>query len=74
MKRDDAKKNHPAPRRKPAASGEAVYPAYCDFSCEHASFGDPAAVGACRRDIGVWCAAAGRYNNKHARCLLGGAR
>lgn len=45
-------------------------PLYCDFSCQHAAFSDPCAVGACRRDIGVWCKAARRYNNKHARCLL----
>jgi hypothetical protein len=45
-------------------------PVYCDFSCEHAAFSDPCAVGACRRDVGVWCNATRRYNNKHARCLL----
>ncbi|MCZ7556399.1 MAG: hypothetical protein M5R41_08360 [Bacteroidia bacterium] len=45
-------------------------PLYCDFSCEHASFSDPCAVGACRRDVGVWCNAARRYHTKHARCLL----
>lgn len=45
-------------------------PLYCDFSCEHAAFSDPCAVGACRRDVGVWCNAARRYHTKHARCLL----
>ncbi|PLX28310.1 MAG: hypothetical protein C0600_09875 [Ignavibacteria bacterium] len=43
---------------------------YCDFSCEYASFSDPAAVGACRRDIGIWCGKARRYHNKHARCIF----
>lgn len=45
------------------------FPHYCDFACPHARFGDPAASGACRRDIAVWCALAARWNNKHARCL-----
>jgi hypothetical protein len=51
-------------------AGTTGIPVYCDFSCEHAAFSDPCAVGACRRDVGVWCNAARRYNTKHARCLL----
>ena len=51
-----------------ASGGE--LPLYCDYSCPHADFSDPSAVGACRRDIGVWCGKAGRFHNKHARCLF----
>jgi hypothetical protein len=47
-----------------------VLPEYCDFSCRYAEFGDPCAVGACRRDVGVWCTLENRFNNKHARCLV----
>lgn len=46
------------------------YPLYCDYSCPHADFSDPCAVGACRRDVGVWCRKAERLHNKHARCLF----
>lgn len=46
------------------------YPEYCDYSCPYAGFADAAAVGACRRDVGVWCEAAGRHNNKHTRCIM----
>ena len=52
------------------ARNEPEYPVYCDYSCPHADFTDPCAVGACRRDVGVWCARAGKFNNKHARCLF----
>ena len=44
-------------------------PEYCDFSCRYAKFGDPCVVGACRKDIGVWCMLEGRFNRKHAYCL-----
>ena len=49
---------------------KSMYPAYCDFSCKHAAFSDPAASGACRRDIAVWCKEKTAYNNKHARCFF----
>jgi hypothetical protein len=45
-------------------------PDYCDFSCRHAEFGDPSSVGACMKDIGVWCALERRFNRKHAHCLI----
>jgi hypothetical protein len=53
---------------------EVAYPMYCDFACPIAEFSDPSAAGACRRDIVVWCPAAEKYNNKHARCLMRPAR
>jgi hypothetical protein len=46
------------------------YPQYCDYSCPHSAFSDPCAVGACRRDVGVWCSKARRLHSKHARCLF----
>jgi len=42
---------------------------YCDFTCRYAEFPEPDAVGACCREVGVWCSKLTRYNNKNARCL-----
>ena len=55
------------PRRMAAKD---TLPEYCDFSCPHSAFSDPCAVGACRRDVGVWCGKAKRLHSKHARCLF----
>ncbi len=67
------KKNSPATRRTENISKkEEEFPLYCDYSCPHADFSDPCAVGACRRDVGVWCGKARRFHNKHARCLFRG--
>lgn len=67
MTRVRSKRDEGKDENKAAAE---TYQDYCDFSCPHAAFSDPCAVGACRRDIGVWCRKAGRYHNKHARCLF----
>ena len=48
----------------------ALLPVYCDFSCAYASFPPADAVGACRREQGVYCNFMGRYNNKNAGCLV----
>ncbi len=45
------------------------FPQYCDFDCRHAAFAPPDAVGACRKEQGVYCLAFATYNNKNARCL-----
>ncbi len=45
-------------------------PEFCDFTCMHAGFADPAAVGACRREIGVHCTILKRLVNKNARCQV----
>lgn len=45
-------------------------PLYCDYSCEFADFTDPECIGACRRDLAVWCKILERYNIKHAKCLV----
>ncbi|MAT39689.1 MAG: hypothetical protein CL946_08815 [Ectothiorhodospiraceae bacterium] len=53
------------------SSGEtSTYPMYCDYSCEHAEFPEPDAVGACRRDQGVWCKEAKKYNTKNKKCFF----
>jgi hypothetical protein len=44
-------------------------PVYCDFSCPHAAFPPADAVGACRREVGVYCSLLNRYNNKNGACL-----
>ncbi len=49
-------------------------PDYCDFTCRYAEFGDPCAVGACRKDVGVWCTLEGKFNRKHAHCLAAPAK
>ncbi len=70
---DEKKMNltqHMNPAQKSESEDEWLYPRFCDFSCPHAEFSDPSAVGACRRDIGVWCGKADRYHNKNARCLF----
>jgi hypothetical protein len=42
---------------------------FCDFSCPHAVFAPPEAVGACRRDIGVYCELFREFNNKNSHCI-----
>lgn len=46
------------------------FPQYCDYSCKFSAFADPCAVGACRRDVGVWCSRANRLHSKHTKCLF----
>jgi len=45
------------------------FPLFCDYSCKHAAFSDPSAIGACRKELGVWCKYFKRYNNKHNKCF-----
>jgi hypothetical protein len=56
-------------KKRPSAAVE-EFPQYCDYSCRYSAFSDPCAVGACRRDVGVWCSKAQRLHSKHARCLF----
>ena len=51
-------------------TGSADLPLFCDFSCPHAAFPPADAVGACRREVGVYCSLLKRYNNKNTHCLL----
>jgi hypothetical protein len=45
------------------------FPLFCDYHCEHAEFTQPDAVGACRRDLAVYCSFFDKYNNKNSSCL-----
>jgi len=44
-------------------------PSFCDYTCKYAAFTDPNSVGACRRELAVWCKKFKRYNNKNNKCL-----
>ena len=48
----------------------ATLPLYCDFSCPYARFAEQDSVGACRREVGVFCSVLKTYVNKHARCRV----
>jgi hypothetical protein len=54
--------------RSPAKKPE-KYPDFCDFDCRYAAFAPPDAVGACRKEQGVYCRAFKTYTMKNARCL-----
>ena len=58
--------------RTPALSVKAKKfhpPQFCDFSCAYADFSQPDAIGACRKDIAVYCAMFKSYNNKNSSCI-----
>jgi hypothetical protein len=56
-------------KEKQAALSPASLPLYCDFSCTYAQFAQPEAVGACRRDLAVYCKLFKKYNNKNSHCI-----
>ncbi|MGK9369263.1 hypothetical protein ACSSWA_10190 [Melioribacter sp. Ez-97] len=45
------------------------FPLFCDYTCKFADFTNPEAIGACRKDLAVWCKHFKRYNNKNNKCL-----
>ena len=45
-------------------------PLYCDYSCKYASFSLPDSIGACRREISVYCTLKKKLNNKNSLCLF----
>ena len=45
------------------------FPLFCDYSCKYADFSDPESIGACRKELAVWCKHFKRYNNKHNKCF-----
>jgi hypothetical protein len=49
-------------------------PNYCDYSCKYAEFSDPTAIGACRKELAVWCTLLEKFNSKNQKCLLKGKR
>ena len=46
-----------------------TFPLFCDYACPHAAFPPADAVGACRREQGVFCTLLTRFNNKNGPCL-----
>ncbi|MBN1299914.1 MAG: hypothetical protein JW995_01760 [Melioribacteraceae bacterium] len=56
-------------KKKKTGSMKFSFPNYCDYSCKFAGFSDPESIGACRKDLAVWCKHFKRYNNKNNRCL-----
>jgi len=46
-----------------------AFPLFCDFSCPYAGFAQPDAVGACRRDLAVYCNRFMKHNNKNSHCI-----
>jgi hypothetical protein len=57
------------PKRKSKSEPKINFPQYCDYSCKFADFSDPNTIGACRKDLAVWCTHFKRYNNKHNKCF-----
>lgn len=53
----------------PPHKGAEILPQFCDYSCAYAEFARPDAVGACRRDLGVYCRKFRKYHTKNAPCL-----
>ncbi|MGK9476261.1 hypothetical protein [Melioribacter sp. OK-6-Me] len=45
------------------------FPLFCDYTCKYADFTNPEAIGACRKELAVWCKYFKRYNNKNNKCL-----
>jgi hypothetical protein len=46
-----------------------TFPSFCDYGCRYAKFTSPDAIGACRRDLAVYCTRFKKHNNKNARCF-----
>ena len=44
-------------------------PLFCDYTCKFGEFSDPNAIGACRKELAVWCSLLKKYNNKNNKCL-----
>jgi hypothetical protein len=44
-------------------------PLFCDYSCTHASFAPDDAIGACRKELAVYCTLLEQFNNKNSRCI-----
>jgi hypothetical protein len=43
---------------------------FCDYSCKYADFSNPASIGACRKELSVYCKKVKKYNLKNSCCLL----
>ena len=56
-------------RKRKTIDKEIDFPLFCDYTCKYSSFSAPAAIGACRKELAVWCKHFKRYNNKNNKCL-----
>jgi len=45
------------------------FPLFCDYTCKYAAFSAPSSIGACRKELAVWCKHFKRFNNKNNRCF-----
>jgi hypothetical protein len=45
-------------------------PPFCDYSCNYADFSPPESMGACRKELSVFCKKFKKYNLKNSKCLL----
>jgi hypothetical protein len=48
---------------------EIKFPLFCDYTCKYAAFGAPSSIGACRKELAVWCSYFKRSNNKNNKCF-----
>ncbi|HXX64240.1 MAG TPA: hypothetical protein VEO56_10625 [Bacteroidota bacterium] len=63
-------KTSPRTRQVRPPVGLDELPLFCDNHCVHASFSPPDAVGACRKEVGVYCTILGAYRAKNNPCLV----
>jgi hypothetical protein len=52
----------------------APFPEFCDYSCPNADFAAAETVGACRREVGIFCKLLKAYVPKNGRCLARAAK
>jgi hypothetical protein len=48
-----------------------IFPSYCDLNCKFAAFSSPETIGACMKEISIWCRYNKKYNLKHNKCISG---
>ena len=58
-----------AKRKKISNTEKKSLPMFCDYTCKFAEFSDPNAIGACRKELAVWCSLLKKYNNKNNKCI-----
>ena len=44
-------------------------PLFCDYSCTHAAFAEADTIGACRKELAVYCTLFHKHNNKNSSCI-----
>ena len=59
-----------AKAKQAAKIDKKALPVFCDYSCKYAEFSDPNAIGACRKELAVWCTLLKKYNNKNNKCIV----